>query len=44
MPLSDTVVHYVKTRDKSYRIADGKGVYLEVTPIVVYANLGTTSD
>jgi integrase len=32
MPLSDTAARNAKPREKSYRIADAKGMYLEVTP------------
>ena len=32
MPLSDAVVRNAKAREKTYRIADAKGMYLEVTP------------
>ena len=32
MPLSDAAVRNAKAREKTYRIADAKGMYLEVTP------------
>lgn len=32
MPISDTAARNAKPREKSYRIADAKGMYLEVTP------------
>ena len=32
MSLTDTTIKRLKTTDKPYRIADGKGLYLEVTP------------
>jgi hypothetical protein len=32
MPLSDTAARNAKPREKPYRIADAKGMYLEVTP------------
>lgn len=32
MPLSDTTARNAKPREKSYRITDAKGMYLEVTP------------
>lgn len=32
MPLSDVAVRNAKAREKTYRIADAKGMYLEVTP------------
>ncbi len=33
MPLSDAAARNAKPREKSYRITDAKGMYLEVTPI-----------
>ena len=32
MPLSDTTVRMAKSREKSYRLSDGKGLYLEIAP------------
>ena len=32
MPLTDTAARNAKPREKSYKIADAKGMYLEVTP------------
>lgn len=32
MPLSDTAIRALKPRDKDYRVADEKGLYLLVTP------------
>jgi integrase len=32
MPLTDVVVRQAKPREKSYRLADGQGMYLEVMP------------
>ena len=32
MPLSDTAIRALKPRDKDYRVADEKGLYLQVTP------------
>lgn len=32
MPLSDTAIRALKPRDKSYKVADEKGLYLLVTP------------
>ena len=32
MPLSDVAVRNAKPREKTYRIADAKGMYLEATP------------
>jgi hypothetical protein len=32
MPLTDVAVRAAKPREKSYRIADGQGMYLEVMP------------
>jgi integrase len=32
MPLSDTATRNAKPREKTYRLADAKGMYLEVTP------------
>ncbi|MBI5611909.1 MAG: tyrosine-type recombinase/integrase [Gammaproteobacteria bacterium] len=32
MPISDTTVRNAKPREKSYRLADARGMYLEVTP------------
>ena len=32
MPLTDTAIKQAKAKDKPYRLADGGGMYLEVTP------------
>jgi len=32
MPLSDTSVRMAKPREKSYRLSDGNGLYLEIAP------------
>ena len=32
MPLADTAIRKASPRDKSYRLADGGGMYLEVMP------------
>jgi hypothetical protein len=33
MPLTQTLVVNVQPREKMYRLFDGSGLYLEVTPI-----------
>lgn len=32
MPLTDVAVRAAKPREKSYKLADGQGMYLEVMP------------
>ena len=32
MPLTDVEIRNARPRDKSYRLADGAGMYLEVSP------------
>ncbi|MBM3378488.1 MAG: DUF4102 domain-containing protein, partial [Betaproteobacteria bacterium] len=32
MPLSDATLRAAKAREKSYKLADGKGLYCEVSP------------
>tara|TARA_R110000772_G_scaffold184612_1_gene295595 strand:- start:10 stop:240 length:231 start_codon:yes stop_codon:yes gene_type:complete len=32
MPLTDTAVKQAKPKEKTYRLSDEKGMYLEVTP------------
>ena len=49
MSRSDAAAHYAKAREKAYRIADAKGMYLEVTPAglpvspVDYTNVKSSS-
>jgi hypothetical protein len=32
MPLTDSAIRALKSRDKTYKVADEKGLYLQVTP------------
>ncbi len=32
MPLTETKLRTLKSKDKSYKVADQRGLYIEVTP------------